>query len=281
MSQSSEVLWTARNAAGGWGYAPDGETATEPTALAILGLGGEPAVGAVGALTALRRADGAFVASAAHQEASWATALGGMALARLGYAEQAQAAAQALLGEPVYVPPPIVETVYGFNTQVAGWPWTWGDYSFVEPTAFAVLFLKQMGHGGHSRVRQGVQMLRDRALPSGGWNYGEPVVLGSELYPAVMPTSLALLALADEPDATTQGGIDWLVGRQGAPMGLLGLAWAALALRLTGGGDWSAELATAWADAPAGQQDPLRAAVTLLAELPVAAHPLATTGVAV
>ncbi len=278
MSQASEVLWTARNAAGGWGYAPGAETATEPTALAILGLGGEAANGAAAALTALQRPDGAFAASAAHQEASWATPLGGIALARLGYVEQAQAAAQALLGEPVYVPPPIIETIYGFNTQVAGWPWSWGDYSFVEPTALAILFLKQLGYASHARVRQGVQMLRDRALPSGGWNYGEPVVLGSELYPAVMPTSLALLALADEPDATSDRGSGWLAGRRGTPMGLLGAAWATIALRLTGGMDWSAELAGAWANAPAAQQDPLRAAVVLLAGLPAVGHPLATTG---
>jgi hypothetical protein len=46
-----------------------------------------------------------------------------------------------------------------------------------------------------------VRLLFDRCLPHGGWNYGNTIVLGQELRPHVMPTGLALLALADETPA--------------------------------------------------------------------------------
>ena len=39
-------------------------------------------------------------------------------------------------------------------------------------------------------------MIIDRALPHGGWNYGNKVVFGHELRPQPGPTGMALLALA-------------------------------------------------------------------------------------
>ena len=49
----------------------------------------------------------------------------------------------------------------------------------------------------HARVQEGLRLLRDRAIESGGWNYGNKSTYGRVLraYPAT--TGLALLALAN------------------------------------------------------------------------------------
>jgi hypothetical protein len=59
----------------------------------------------------------------------------------------------------------------------------------------ALLALKATGHGNHERVTEGVRMLLDRQLPSGGWNYGNTFVYGRELHPQPDITGAALTAL--------------------------------------------------------------------------------------
>lgn len=89
-------------------------------------------------------------------------------------------------------------TEFGHDLAIVGWPWVAGTHSWVEPTAWSVLALKALGLGQHSRTREGVQMLVDRLLTTGGCNYGNTVVLGQRLRPHVEPTGLAMLALAGE-----------------------------------------------------------------------------------
>src|SRR6266404_903601 len=54
-----------------------------------------------------------------------------------------------------------------------GWPWIRGTTSWVIPTAFTLVALKQFtacarSDSSDSRIRTGVEMLLDRACPSGG-----------------------------------------------------------------------------------------------------------------
>ncbi|HTQ38693.1 MAG TPA: hypothetical protein VMJ32_06680 [Pirellulales bacterium] len=87
---------------------------------------------------------------------------------------------------------------FGHNGQLIGWPWVIGTHSWQEPTAWSVLALKAVGQSDHPRTREGVRLLVDRLLSTGGCNYGNTIVLGQQLRPHVEPTGLALLALAGE-----------------------------------------------------------------------------------
>ena len=60
----------------------------------------------------------------------------------------------------------------------------------------AVMALTREGLGAHPRVEEGSRLILDRALPHGGWNYGNKRVFGQELRPQPGPTGLALVALA-------------------------------------------------------------------------------------
>ena len=64
-----------------------------------------------------------------------------------------------------------------------GWPWVDGTHSWLEPTAWAVLALGRAGRGEHPRVAEGRALIADRAIGSGGWNYGNPSVFGAACAP--------------------------------------------------------------------------------------------------
>jgi squalene cyclase len=267
---------------GGWGYAAGAASATEPTALAALALTAmAPETDALSPATqwllARQRDDGMFVASVLLNEASWVTPLAALALAAQGQSAASQAAADALLALPVLTfDPHVLRGVYGFDTSIPGWPWTPGDFSFVEPTAMAVVFLKRAGRGQQPRVRRGVDLLLDRALPEGGWNYGEPQVLGGDLYPAAAPTALALLALADEQDEHPAAAVSWLLGEQGQMGALFSLGWASIALSVLGLRDdaWGTNLVARWHDVPEDRRGPLETSLCLLGLADADGHPL-------
>ena len=69
----------------------------------------------------------------------------------------------------------------------------------MEPTAYAILALRAKGYADHPRLREGVELLLDRALPDGGWNYGNTKTLGQILQPFPCTTGIVLTALALEP----------------------------------------------------------------------------------
>ncbi len=86
----------------------------------------------------------------------------------------------------------------GHDTTIIGWPWVQGTHSWIEPTAISVLALKHAGLVDHPRTREGVRLLVDRLLRSGGCNYGNTIIFGQQLRPHLQPTGLTLLALAGE-----------------------------------------------------------------------------------
>lgn len=142
-----------------------------------------------------------------------------------------------------------VEDVEGFDATIPGWSWVEGTAAWVEPTAWAVLSLCRCpplpGIGAvdrEARAAEGVRLLLDRQCADGGWNYGNPRVLGQELVSAPASTGWAALALiaarqaghAVPPDALARAdaALDLALARPG----LSSLALAALARR-AGGGD--------------------------------------------
>lgn len=124
-----------------------------------------------------------------------------------------------------------------FDPGKFGWPWIPDTVSWVVPTAFAILALNQLpcSCGGFelapARVNRGVEMLMDRACPSGGWNAGNGVVYGAGLAPHPDDTAIALLALRDRPhDPLVQDSVHYLERVAPALTAAWSLAWAILAL---------------------------------------------------
>src|SRR4029077_10631101 len=60
--------------------------------------------------------------------------------------------------------------------------------------------LRRCGLSDHVRTRDGQRLIRDRAIRSGGWNYGNSAVFGADLRPQPATTGMALLALAGVED---------------------------------------------------------------------------------
>jgi hypothetical protein len=87
------------------------------------------------------------------------------------------------------------------DNNLAAWSWIDGTTSWVEPTAWCLLLLKQrretISRTHAERIEIGERFLLDRACAVGGWNYGNPNVYGTDLIPHVPTTALGLLAMQD------------------------------------------------------------------------------------
>lgn len=197
------------------GYQPASAPAVEPTALVAMALWlygrAEPARNALRWLTSIQSADGSLGVDAANKKPCWPT--GWAVLAWRMAAEATSSADRAVEWILALRARPLPRTwVFGHDTQLQAWPWVEGTHSWVEPTAINLMALKASGQGAHPRAREAVAMLLDRQLPSGGWNFGNTVVLGNTLRPHIQPTGLALAALAGEPSAqdACQRSLDYL-----------------------------------------------------------------------
>jgi hypothetical protein len=117
------------------------------------------------------------------------------------------------------------------DPSLRGWPWIESTSSWVEPTALALLALRTAGYGGHPRAREAVKMLMNRQLPHGGWNYGNTVVYGQELYPQSGSTGIALTALAGQVDrAEVRRSLDYLKTQAEQCRSPFSLSWALMGL---------------------------------------------------
>ncbi|MFQ5494148.1 MAG: hypothetical protein ACE5EX_02100 [Phycisphaerae bacterium] len=196
---------------GRWGYRPGSTPAAEPTAVACLALGACDARlaqrnRALTWLARLQRPNGAVPITADVTGPCWPTALALLAWlseARApgsGFHRPIHRAASRLL-ELRGIRLPLDKRIFGHDTTLQGWPWVSGTHSWVEPTAFAISALRTAGRGDHPHVREAVRLLLDRALPEGGWNYGNTRVLSHYLRPFPATTGIALTALAGEADS--------------------------------------------------------------------------------
>jgi hypothetical protein len=214
-----------QNEDGGFGARDGLPSATEPTALALLALASQPhdesgpqAGRAREWLVATQASDGGWPVVPSVSEPSWTTALAVLALARDGYArDRALAGARWLLGvegRRLGRPQTFTDWLLGRESAVVvddtltGWPWVHDTFSWIEPTAYAVLALDALRAALPPeplarRLDVARRMMADRACTEGGWNYGNSRVLGEELWPYPDTTALALLALrnAGAPEA--------------------------------------------------------------------------------
>lgn len=122
------------------------------------------------------------------------------------------------------------------DPSIKAWPWIENTSSWVEPTALALLALRTAGYETHPRAREAVRMLIDRQLPHGGWNYGNTVVYGQELYPQPGSTGIALSALAGQVDrAEVSKSLDYLRDQAKRCRSPFSLCWALFGLSAWGG----------------------------------------------
>jgi hypothetical protein len=91
-----------------------------------------------------------------------------------------------------------------FDGRIPAWSWVEGTAAWVEPTCYAVLSLVKTEKGA-ARVADGRRLLRDRQCRDGGWNYGNPRMMGAELGGQAAPTGWALLALERNDPAVANG----------------------------------------------------------------------------
>lgn len=174
-------LLGVRSADGSWGYAPDTPGVPEATLHAV-------AAGLPAPIDWLRGRD-----------LGWGT---WFLPAALRHVTAAADIVQAAVGATLDAHGRAVEKPVGdFDGTILGWTWIPDTFSWVEPTAWAVVGLCAAGHGDHVRVADGRALLRDRQGTDGGWNYGNPNVLGAELDAYPHTTALVLLALPPGPEA--------------------------------------------------------------------------------
>jgi squalene cyclase len=246
-------LHAAQNPDGGWGAVAGRQSTTEATSFATLALGrvsGDRARVNAGVawLRKQQNPDGSWPVTPAVPAGSWPTALAVLCLA-----EQQPAAADAergvqwllahrgrrlgFLSSLLYRIMPGRMPVR-LDPDLRGWPWTANEFSWVEPTSYALLALKKV-----ARTREGVAdivaeaeaMLYDRACPDGGWNYGNSTVYEEALEAFPETTAVALIALQDRrEDGRRQAGHAALRRMLREARSGLALSWSILCLRVDG-----------------------------------------------
>jgi len=232
---------------GGWSFFGSNQATIEGTCLAALALGPTSDRNTNSAYRFLLRSqlsDGSWPAFQGDAEGSWRTALAICALTGLSDISEARDKALQWLFDQRgkeghwfwrWKFKTIDRSVH-FDPDKYGWPWIPGAASWVIPTAFSVVALKQFtacsrNQASEKRIRLGVEMLMDRACVEGGWNAGNSMVYGVPLRPNIEATAMALLALQDEQNSPViHAGIEWLKGRAASIQSVESLAWCILSM---------------------------------------------------
>jgi len=203
---------------GGFASRPGGAHRPDASAWATLALcvgeaGGEAVRAARDRLAREQRDDGSVSAHPEHPAAAWPTPVAVLAWHGSPYHALARERAVAYLLATAGAHWPVEPgAAPGHDTSLRGWPWVQETHSWVEPTALGLLALEAAGHPRHPRVAEARRLLLDRALPGGGWNYGNTRVFGRVLRPLPESTGVALAALGGGPTerASVRPGLAYL-----------------------------------------------------------------------
>jgi hypothetical protein len=235
------LLKNLQNADGGWGFHSGEQSRAEPTSWAVRALD-SPEQGfkagelrkAADFLHSKQLADGSWSACGGMKVGSWVTSLTcGVLASDTQSAQNVRAGLQWLSEDFPRDSSPwmrIVQRLRGDsrinsqNDSYRGWGWTPRTSSWVEPTAFALMALRdapveQLPKNASMRRDLAVALLYDRMCPGGGWNCGNPRVYGVDGDALVLPTCWALLALRGSERAAQKKDAPEKPGRA------LSLAW--------------------------------------------------------
>ena len=232
---------------GGWSFSGSSQMSLETTCLASFSVLAEQPSSAphvVWPLLHAQLSDGSWPSFVGDGEPSWTTALAICVLNSANDSSGARERGQSWLlktkgregGWFWRWKFKLADRAVRFDPDRYGWPWLSGSASWVIPTAFSVIAIKQFTACSRTevserRIRLGVEMLLDRACVDGGWNSGNSVVYGVPLRPHVEATAIALLALQDERRTETiQRSLAWLKQQATVINSGSSLAWCILTL---------------------------------------------------
>ena len=250
-----EHLRATQNPDGGWGAVRGRQSNTEATAFATLALHAvapgtrESADRGLGWLRTGQLPDGSWPLAAGSKTGSWTSALAVTCLKGCGdEGRHAERGADWLLEHRGKTPGLLTSVLYRvapdrmpvrMNPQLTGWSWTANEFSWVEPTAYALIALKKLGRhrdkAASARVAEAERMLDDRACEGGGWNYGNSWVFGEAVPAYLETTAITLIALQDRRGEERQRtGLAALKRMVAEAASGFGLSWATLCLRIHG-----------------------------------------------
>jgi Squalene-hopene cyclase C-terminal domain/Prenyltransferase and squalene oxidase repeat len=246
VTSATDFLISSQNRDGGWGYKRGGMSYVEPTAAVLLALADVPPAmseynRAARLLHELQHDDGGWGIAGLDGESGWMTSWAVWALAQRDRVAAGRGADWLLRTEGIRVTDPATvqwaRRVFNLDATLTGWPWQPGDASWVFPTALALLALNATTHSSHPRVEEGIRYLLDRAIPSGGWNIGDPFMLTGVPPATVLNSSLALISLGgfSVRGDVVERGYNWLaleLDRSRTPAEMAWSAWAARRARL-------------------------------------------------
>ena len=232
---------------GGWSFFGSRQVSLEATSLATLCLLAErpfEALWLAKLLSGVQLADGSWPSFVGDRESSWTTALAICALNSVNDPSKARERGESWLlrskGREGHWfwrwKFKTADRNVQFDPDKFGWPWISGSASWVIPTAFSIIAIKQFtacnrSEASEKRIHLGVEMLLDRACVGGGWNSGNSVVYGVPLRPHIEATAIALLALQDERRSELiQRSLVWLKKEADSVDSVSSLAWCILSL---------------------------------------------------
>jgi hypothetical protein len=236
--QLTSLLLKARNPDGGWGYYAGKSSRLEATCWALLALRDHDASIDPAVLRRWPARDGLLL-EREHGEPNYAFHALGLIVLSTFHVEhdsgniQLARALQRVKG--VALKP---SAAFRQNNALQAWPWVAETFSWVEPTAWCLLALKRFarafpGSVDSSRVAEGEHLLLDRACTGGGWNYGNPSVLGQELRAHIPPTAVALLAMQNrQTESAVQQGVNFLEANALSEVSASTLSLTTIALRV-------------------------------------------------
>ena len=246
LSQAADFLKAHQNPDGGWGYGPGRASLVEPTGLGVLALHSRGDVAAAGRglafLKSCQKPSGAVGIDPRAAEGNWMAYAALLSFHALGVSEEARRLKNWILGfedASSRFTKEDISAIAAFNrydASIPGWSWTPRTTAWVEPTALFIIALRRAGvPPAEKRIKFGIDLILDRRVPSGGWNFGNPYSKSYELEASAMSTALALAALgaAGVPEGrpAVGAGIRFLEKSLAGDVSTATLAWTLLALR--------------------------------------------------
>ena len=239
-----DALQITQNPDGGWGYFAGKQSWLEPTAYAAIALHGTAAADRAWALLASwQRQDGSWRPSQEVEIDNWGAALcSTLANLRGEFGASYQRGLAWLLdmqGSETRLRNRVVSHLgildMERNLSLEGWPWKPGTTSWVEPTAHALVALKQSNSKFPSnklaaRVRLGEDQLLDIRCGDGGWNYGSRSAFHIPLPSYPETTGIALLGLQGRAESSSAVDVARRMSQESPSP--LARAWLSIGLRL-------------------------------------------------
>jgi len=232
-----ERLWERALPDGGFSAKPNGKYRPDATAWAVLALSaaGTKADYLEPSRTRLidsQFSDGRVCVSPEHSEAFWPTPLAVIAWqGSHSHIEPQSHAIDFLIATTGRHWQRQANSPLGHDTSIQGWPWIGNTHSWVEPTALSLTALQTAGYGNHERAQEATRMLMDRQLNNGGWNYGNTLVFGQELYPMPENTGMVLAALAGRvTEESVKRSLTYLMSQVEHLRTPLSLGWSIIGL---------------------------------------------------